>query len=540
FLGSADSSLAAIERYLEVGGDSGIGYLELARSDYFLGQPRNGEGAYLFGARLARSEAAVGLYREDLSWVATPEELGAFDALGAAERAPWIREFWRGRDARDARAPGERLREHHRRFFYAFEHYPLMSRHRRYGFENPYRTGQQTFDDRGVIYVRHGQPDRSVTFSAPDVDPNETWLYVRSEGNLIFHFVAREDVQDYKLVESVTDVLDPALALRLQAGAEAASPVALELFTSRQFVDPVYQRLAMGGSAQPSLLTAERRLGERTVSVGTTTDSYALRFADALEAAIQRHVVGGVRSGESRLLLVFAVPGEDLVPEATSGGVVYRLNLRVVATTGADPVVYLDTTSVLTLGRALGPREDMHGLLSLPIPPGRYQLRVVLMEPRRNAGRVAADDSLDVPDFAAEAFDVSDLVLGRPGSGAPWVSGADTVSVTARRRFTAAVPLQVYYEVHGLAPGEAYRTRLEVRKQGGGSVFGWLGRLFGGGGPPIALSFDGVATGPTTRVLQTVDIRDLTPGRYLLRILVRPEGSDERLEREIDLEVAGT
>jgi GWxTD domain-containing protein len=539
-VGSADSSVLAIERYLEVGGDSGIGCLELARSRYFLGEASDGEAAYYAGARLARSEDAQALFREDLGWVATPDELAAFDALEPAGRAPWIREFWRSRDARDARARGERLREHHRRLFYALEHYPLVSRHRRYGFENPYRTAQQTFDDRGAIYVRHGEPDRSVTFSAPDVDPNETWMYARPEGNLVFHFVARGDVQDYKLVESVTDILDPALALRLQAGAEAVSPLALELYTSRQFVDPLYQRLAMGGSVQQSLLTAERRLGQRSVSLGTATDSYALRFAAPLEAAIQRHVVGGTRGGESRLLLVFAVPGEDLVPEATSGGIVYRLHVRVVVTVGTEPVLYLDTASVLTMARALGPREDMHGLLSLPIPPGRYQLRVVLTETRLGAGRVAADDSLDVPDFSAEGFGVSDVVVGRPGSGARWISGGDTVSVTARRRMARADPLQVYYEVHGLAPGEAYRTRLEVRKHGGGSVFGWLGRLFGGGGPPIALSFEGVATGPTTRVLQTVDISDLAPGRYRLRILVRTDGPEEQLEREIDLEIAGT
>ena len=539
-VGSADSSIVAVARYLEVGGDSGVGYLELARSRYFLAEPRAGEAAYHRGAEVARSDEARALFREDVGWVATPEELAAFDTLGPAERAAWIREFWRSRDARDARAQGERLQEHHRRLFYALEHYPLVSRHRRYGFENPYRTEQQVFDDRGAIYVRHGEPDRSVTFAAPDVDPNETWMYARPEGNLVFHFVAREDVQDYKLVESVTDILDPTLALRLQAGAEEISPLTVELFTSRQVVDPVYQRLAMGGSLQPPLLTTERRLGRSSVSVGTTTDSYALRFAAPLEAAIQRHVVGGRRGGESRLLLVFAVPGEDLVPEATGAGIVYRLQVRVVATAGTAQALYLDTVSVLTVGRALGPREDMHGLLSLPIPPGQYRLRVVLTEPRLNAGRVAADDSLVVPDFAAGGFAVSDLVIGRPGAGASWVSGGDTVSVTARRRLSAATPLQVYYEVHGLDPGSAYHTRLEVRKPGGGSVFGWLGRLFGGGGPPVALSFEGVATGPTTRVLQTVDITDLKPGRYRLRILVRTDGRDEQLEREVDLDIAGT
>ncbi len=538
--GSADSSLAAVAEYLDVGGDSGIGYLELARTHYALGHAPEAEGAYYYGARHARTKAAVGLYREDIAWVATPEELAAFDTVGPDALAPWIGEFWRVRDARNLRAPGERLREHHRRMAFALEHYPLVSRHRRYGFENPYRTEQQTFDDRGIIYMRHGEPDRTVTFSAPAVDPNETWVYARPGGNLVFHFVAREDVQDYKLVESVTDILDPALTLRLQAGAVVPGPLTLDLYTSRQLVDPVYQRLAMGAGGQQRLLTDERRLGERSVSVGTSTDSYALRFAAPLEAAIQRHVVGGRAPGEDRLLLVFAVPGEDLVPEATNTGLVYRLDVRVVVTSGTDPVVYVDTASVVTVGRALGPREDLHGILALPVPPGRFQLKVVLTEAKLNAGRVAADDSLDVPDFGVGRFAVTDLVIGRAGSGAPWVSGEDTVSVTARRRFGAAVPLQVYYELHGLAPGVPYQARLEVLRQGGGSLFGWLGRLFGGGGPPITLSFEGVATGPTTRVLQTVDLRELKPGRYRIRILVRPEGAEERREREIEFEVTGT
>ena len=539
-VGSADSALTAIERYLSVGGDSGVGYLELARTQYFLGRPREGEGAYYFGARVARSIAAIALYREDLAWVATPDELAEFDALSAAERGAWVRGFWRSRDVRDTRAPGEQLREHHRRYFYALEHYPLVSRHRRYGFENPFRTTQQLFDDRGAIYLRHGEPDRIATFAAPDVDPNETWLYQRLDGNLVFHFVARGDVQDYKLVESLTDVLDPALAMRLQAGAEEASPLALELFTSRQLVDPVYQRLALGSSSPQTLLTAERRLGQLSVRDGTTSDSYAIRFTMPLDAAIQRHVVGGRGRGESRLVLVYAVPADALGIPADGAGETYPLEVRVVATSGSAAAVYVDTLSLLTEEQVPGVRRDLHGVLTLPIRPGLYQLKVVLSDPSRDAGRMAADDSLVVPDFSADSVTVSELVLGRVGSGARWISAADTMNVTARRRFPAGAPLEVYYEVHGLAPGASYQSRLEVHKQGGGSIFSWLGKLFGGGGPPIALAFEGVATGPTTRVLQTVDVRNLTPGRYRLRILVRAGESSERIERELTLEVAGT
>src|SRR3989449_6397087 len=54
------------------------------------------------------------------------------------------------------------------------------------------------------------RPPRSTLFpyttlfrSLDRIEPNETWLYRRPppEGDLIFHFVARGDVQDFKLVE---------------------------------------------------------------------------------------------------------------------------------------------------------------------------------------------------------------------------------------------------------------------------------------------------------------------------------------------------
>ncbi len=539
-IGSGDSAVAAFERYLAVEGDSGIGYFELARSLYLAGEPRRGEDAYYFGLRIARSDAAVALYREDLGWVADADELEEFDGLGSEERAHWVRDFWRERDLDDVRVPGERLHEHHRRYFHALERYGLMSRHRRYGFENPFRTDQQVFDDRGVVYMRHGEPDRVATFTSPGVDPNESWLYGRRDGNLVFHFVARGDVQDYKLVESLLDVLGASYGLQVQAGAVPVSGTAQELFVSRQFLDPIYQRLAMGGGVQQRSFTEERRMGERSVAIGTTTDSYPIRFGSELEAAIQRHVVSGNRPGETRVLVAFAVPGDQLAPEAWADRITYRLNLRVVISAAGASVAYLDTLQILSVDRVFGPDEYVHGHVTLPAPAGTYELRVVLAEPRRDAGRIAADAALEVPDLAADRLQVSDVVVGRRGAGSSWIAGGDTVAVTARRQFPVAAQLQVYYEVHGLNPGEAYRSRLEVRKRGGGSVFGFIGRLFGGGGPPIALAFDGVASGPTTRVLQTIDLQDLAPGRYRLRILVESPGGTGPVEQELELEVVGT
>src|SRR5439155_14589573 len=173
--------------------------------------PGEGWHTYFAGARLARSAAALALYRADLSALVGPDEMAPFDGFTSpGQRAAWLERFWLRRDAAEAREPGERLAEHYRRWFYAERNFRLVSRHRHYDITERYRAAQAELDDRGIVYMRHGPPDRRAAYAASDsVEPNESWLYHRAppEGDLIFHFVARRGVQDYKLVESLADAL---------------------------------------------------------------------------------------------------------------------------------------------------------------------------------------------------------------------------------------------------------------------------------------------------------------------------------------------
>ncbi len=109
-VGEGDSALAAFQTYLAVGGDSGLGQIEVARTFYYLKRPAEGWRAYFAGAGVARSAEALALYRNDLSFVARPDELAPFDGFTSpGPRAGWLEHFWRRRDVVDARNPGERL-----------------------------------------------------------------------------------------------------------------------------------------------------------------------------------------------------------------------------------------------------------------------------------------------------------------------------------------------------------------------------------------------------------------------------------------------
>src|SRR5882724_9007782 len=170
-----------------------------------------------------------------------------FDLAHGALRAAYLKQFWSQRDRSELRSEGERLREHYRRLFYARKNFQLVSLNRHYDIVERYRSGSRDFDDRGVIYIRHGEPTTRATYAAPGLEPNESWRYSRPEGDLIFHFVAREDVQDFKLVESLFDVLGFSNTIALRDGGAEANPVAADLMLSREQLSPIYQRLQSAG-----------------------------------------------------------------------------------------------------------------------------------------------------------------------------------------------------------------------------------------------------------------------------------------------------
>jgi len=543
--GEADSALAGFRAYLAVGGDSGVGLLELARTFYFARRAPDGWGAYLAGARAATSAPALTLYRTDLSWIADSAELGAFDALpDPAARGRWLEAFWTRRDVVVARDVGERLAEHYRRWFYARRSFRLVSRHRHYDITEVYRAKQVEFDDRGVIYLRHGEPDRRARFACTQLEgangegcaANESWLYRRKgdEGDLIFHFAARGDVQDYKLIESLVDALGFRNAVR--AGA-FADPQVSELYATREEFGPLYGRVGHSLNAPGNALAQDRAQGRRSIAVGTTSDSYAQRFDQALDVVASEFVVGAEPGGQM-LHVVFAVPGERLSGEPGGGGeggvgLLYPLHFRLVVSDSADRVVArLDTLRVFAARQPLRQPAYLTGRLALPVPPGRYRYRLLVTTPDGTAGDLVRQDSLDVRALGGGGFAVSDVVVGREGSGLVWVSaGTDTVRLNPLSRFPEGSAAELYYEVYGLARGAPYHTVVRLEREGARSLFGAIRGLFGGGRAAVLLEFDAAAEGPVTRVHRGVALRDVAKGTYRLTVVIADPASGVSVTR---------
>ena len=229
-------------------------------------------------------------------------------------------------------------------------------------------------------------------------------------------------------------------------------------------------------------------------------------------------MAGDARSGGSALHIVFAIPAQRLSPVPDSNRVVYPLSFRLYVT---DPVgeiaAQLDTMRVFAAAKPLQDGTYLTGQFAVPIPPGLYQYRLLTEQGSGGAGTMVRGDSVFVDTLSGRRFAISDLVVGRVGSGLVWSTGSDTVFLNPLDRFVGGGTAELYYEVYGLPQGAIYHTQLRLERRGGRSAFGAVSRLFGGRKrQPVLLEFDVPSSGPIARVHRQVDLRDAPSGSYVL------------------------
>jgi GWxTD domain-containing protein len=517
-VGDGDSALTAFNAYLQHGPNRSLGLLEVARTMFLVGR-FDGMTPYFEGAASDDSTAIAG-YRADLATIASDSVLGEFDQQQGPRRAAYLRSFWAQRDRVELRTDGERLREHYRRLFYARKNFQLTSNNRHYDIVERYRSGSRDFDDRGVIYIRHGEPSSRATYAAPGLEPNESWRYSRTDGDLLFHFIAREDVQDFKLVESLFDVLGFGNAVRLQDQTNTASDnaIAEQLMLSREQLSPIYRRLQGAGRGSTGRYqNQERRVGQESIALGTTSDSYELRFPSELKSRSEVLAVGRDSSGH-QVQIAYAISGSSLEPVTVTRGFLYSIRLRFVATNQRGQVVAtLDTTRHFVAPQRVPPNEHLVGRVNTTVPEGPLEYRLAIQQ-GDEAGITLPRDSVRVGAVNSSSLGLSDLVLGSRSANLTWRrTPDDTVIFNPLRTYKRSEEMELYYEIEGLRPAP-YTVELEVRKKGsGGGIFK---KIFGGGGAAIRLKFDQQATSSSVSTHRSLKLDRLKPGNYVLAVMV--------------------
>lgn len=515
--GSRDSTPGLLRRYLAAGGDSAVAYLGLAREAFAAGDQAAGLELFAAGRqRAGRSAEGRAAYRENLSWVASPAELAAFDALPNAAVDTAVEHFWARRDAVSGHAPGARLAEHFRRYEYAAANFvtpiryppgaPLredLTAERETGppdttakasldrlFGDP--TGEGTllpaqpfdvsadFDPRAAVYLRYGPPDNRM---------GRWWAYYRSSGNIYVLVVPRNAAMFGDLGD-----LDVAFAL-------PSSPTRAAMLAER-------------------LGTMWRR--------AHTTDEHLVRYRNLLEPVVQLFGMHSAPGGSGgRILMVFAIRGDRLNPlplDTTGTRVAYKLHIRLISTMGGVREDH-DTTRTFLSTRRLRKDEYLTGILELPARAGRQDVRVVLDEPGSagqrasgyqveiagERGSVVRLDDLSVPPTSDDSLTLSDLVLGRADAGMSWRSPTGPVPLNPLNVYAVGADVSLYYEASGLRPGAEYLTTVTVRRADAAKS-----------GRAVTVGFRERATATSQAFRRTVGLAGLAAGHYLVTLTMEP------------------
>jgi hypothetical protein len=531
-----DSALAAFRTYLAAGGDSALGLIEVARSLYANGDTEAAAPVYLRGARRATTADGRAEYRRDLAWIASPRELTTFDSLPPDSVGGWIQSFWGKRGAEELRAPLERLMEHLRRWDYVHSTFvapqlntrvakalrmPLAERGQLptalalASPDNSSSTGasnasfsddaapadagqlfQRTYlgvaggesvflDDRAFVYMRHGEPSEIVQSPGlPGGASPLSWKYDTPNGPLILHFKCTL----YCLLWRFPISLDGLIAL-----------------------DPHYEILAgqyRDGHVTPGLLHRVLSGIDRDLRVGLTTDGFPPHFKHQLSPQAQFYAVGS----PSRVLVVFALPGDRLQGQRLAdGGTGYPVTLRLIATNAQGQIARSDTTRRFRSSHALGQGEYLFGLEELRLPPGTWDVRLLVQESGTDAGGAVGRIGVTVP--ATSSFALSDLVLGREGSGLHWQGPAGAVPLNPLDAYPHEGAAELYYELSGTTAGTAYQTDIEVTG------------IYGDAKGTVHLTFNEKAATALIRSRRSIGLDKLEPGQYRITVTVTEQGT---------------
>jgi len=410
--GDPEEALKAFDTLLSLAGRSrGVPLLEVARTRFLLGRA-DGAAAYYAGAAFDDS-ATVGGYRVDLAAIASPKELTAFDGTRGSQRVEFLRRFWGSRDDAEFRQAGDRVKEHYRRLYVARRTFPgfVPTRWRDLGRRIAIA---DMVDHRGVIYLRHGDPDDRVSMATLGFEPNESWRYARAEGDMVVHFVARRAADDFSLVESLFDVVDPRASA--STAVDPSSRTGDEqLLRSREPLSPFYRAGRGAPDRELAFRVAERAMSRTSALRATSTDSHRRRYPVPLDASADLVLLGAATGGgvaRIALAVPFAATGTAWLGE----GLTFPLRVRVVAIDTSDQTrVSVDST---IRARAVMYRGErwLAGDLSLPLPAGVLRVRLAVEEEDQE-GTVLPFRTLEVPS-TPDSLSLSELAVGVAES--PW------------------------------------------------------------------------------------------------------------------------
>ncbi|MFQ5706446.1 MAG: GWxTD domain-containing protein [bacterium] len=471
---------------------------------------------------------------EDSKYIFSDEELDRFRALSTAEgKKEFFRRFWVSRDPTPAAQVNVRALEHFRRMLYAERNY--WDDHIRSWFDNPDQVAylkfpksyylNEEFNDRGLIYIRHGEPDDSAVTLAGGITTNQSWLYYAREDRpeYIFHFIGRH----WRLAPYIQD--------RAMLADRLGWDVTLDrLYYSNSQVD------------FNSLLHQIAIESEDAVYGAMSTDSHTW---DKQTRALQTPFYWAFFRGQqnrTRLELYVGIPLRDF-------GVNKPEKLKELSFEQAAGIYDAQFNQVerkfenVLIAGANAPRIQANYFVQryiFDLAPDSYN--VAFYAKQAESTKIGGDKfDITVPAFVAGSLNMSDLELAYQvedsEANSPFNNHGLTIMPNPAKEFVLAAPMVLYFEIYNLRKDQDGETSYEIetemiqlKKKRGGlkKIF-----KFSSDGQKKLISIKDRRSGRKTDAVEytSFDVSRLEAGEYELSVKVRDLNAESSVEKSIDL-----
>ncbi len=533
---------------------------------------------------------------EDISLVAGPEEVAAYQRLVPEERAQFVRAFWQKRDPTPATPGNERLVEHYRRVVYVLQNFSKDGR---------------KWDRRGDVYIRYGEPahvskrsdirfetdaevvrvkERLIAALSPEAKQeiiarigrlrtSTRDVEIESElgevvsisdfesidfemnPNRVFFARRSDDVNTYVRGKELFGRDRPGMSERPMRGiplypVNGSEPWEYWIYPDvAGGIEVVFTALTPKGdfdfpdvSQGRKIARFNQRFWEDTrpeVVISRAVNAQPDRYVPVGKGVLDFHYASADFRGtddKSRLEVYYGVPVLDAIDD---GGkeVVFERGIALFDSSWAPVYRRLEPMPV---------RVDEGGVeagtlaideLALQVLPGRYYLGLQVNHPA-SGRREGYTQELVVEDYAVAGLRISDIELAgrvQVDASAADKGGVEVISLPSRT-YKTGQPVVIYYEVYGLKNDDFGQTKYRVDyritpregKLSGVQVLRALGRLLGiEEKAVVTISYERTGTGSDEYNYLEIDPGESKPGRYEIAVAITDLNAEQAAEKTV-------
>ncbi len=487
-------------------------YSTLARISFARGDFARGESYYWRAVDKITSWLGSAVLFEDIKYILSDPELKQYASIASdRKKSVFFHAFWNLRNPSPAARTNVRLAEHERRMMRAereFEYYGFRTH-----FNDPDKLHylsfprafflNQEFNDKGLVYIRHGEPDDVLRTIGDDL--SESWLYnPRGDSpRRIFFFTQANSTGNNWRLTSFPD--DP------------------QMLENLVMWDQRYNRLVNGQALERGSLEEQVR-GEsgEAVSGGLTSDEN--RWTKGTKMFNLPHSINTFRNegGKTLVNVSYALPVGEIAKETGDSLKTLRVEVGVSMNSAGGEVLaaILDTLSFPAGNGTTGFFVELYRFVVRP-----DSVRIAMHARPVGLDMVSTwDRQLRIPDYPAALPMLSDVELLLPSNAKSSID-IDGVKVIASPfdALPRSQPLYVYWQVYNLTKDIDGKTSYHAR------VLLTPGESGPGESSIVAYEKDHAGADETASELAVIDARAYDNGVYTITV----EVTDKKMVRTI-------